>query len=147
MMCSWWTEHCIIFALKFTSSEITKAVGTLFRFLFLWSIFLHSFMFKILVFLYLNMYLISGYVCVCVCVYVSYSVVWLFVIPLTVAPRLLCRWNSPGENTGVGCHSFLQRILPTQGSNLGLLHCRPILYHLRHQGSPVHTWVRLKSKI
>ena len=24
----------------------------------------------------------------------------------------------------------------TQGSNLGLLHCRRILYHLRHQGSP-----------
>ena len=24
----------------------------------------------------------------------------------------------------------------TQGSNLGLLHCRQILYHLSHQGSP-----------
>ena len=36
--------------------------------------------------------------------------------------RLLCPWNSPGKNTGVGCHSLLQGILPTQGSNLGLLH-------------------------
>ena len=48
--------------------------------------------------------------------------------------RLLCAWNSPGKNTGVGCHSLLQRIFPTQGLNLGLLHCRQILYHLSHQG-------------
>ena len=34
---------------------------------------------------------------------------------------------------GVGCHSFLHGIFPTQGSNLGLLHCRQILYHLSHQ--------------
>ena len=27
-------------------------------------------------------------------------------------------WNSPGKNTGVGCHSLLQRIFPTKGSNL-----------------------------
>ena len=31
--------------------------------------------------------------------------------------RLLCPWNSPGKNTGVGSHSLLQGILPTQGSN------------------------------
>ena len=29
--------------------------------------------------------------------------------------------NSPGKNTGVGCHAFLQGIFPTQGSNPGLL--------------------------
>ena len=40
--------------------------------------------------------------------------------------------NSPGRNTGVNCHSFLQRIFPTQGLNLGLLHCRHILYPLGH---------------
>ena len=28
---------------------------------------------------------------------------------------------SPGKNTGVGCHAFLQGIFPTQGSNPGLL--------------------------
>ena len=50
--------------------------------------------------------------------------------------RLLCPWNSPGKNTGVGCHSLLQGIFPTQGSNLGVLHCRQILYYLSHQGSP-----------
>ena len=26
---------------------------------------------------------------------------------------LLCPWNSPGKNTGVGCNSFLQGISPT----------------------------------
>ena len=44
-------------------------------------------------------------------------------------------WNSPGQNTGVGCLSLLQGIFPTQGSNPGLLHCRRILYQLSHQGS------------
>ena len=46
--------------------------------------------------------------------------------------RLLCPWNSPGKNTGVGSHSLLQRIFSTQESNPGLLHCRQILYHLSH---------------
>ena len=43
--------------------------------------------------------------------------------------------NSPGKNTGVGFHSLLQGIFPTQGSNSCLLHCRRILYHLSHHGS------------
>ena len=50
--------------------------------------------------------------------------------------RLLCPWDSPGKNTGLVCHFLLQGIFPTQGSNLGLLHCRQILYCLSHQGSP-----------
>ena len=49
--------------------------------------------------------------------------------------RLLCPWDSPGKNTGVGCRVFLQGIFPTQGSNPGLPHCRQILYQLGHQGS------------
>ena len=44
-------------------------------------------------------------------------------------------WDSPGKNTGVGCHSHLQGIFETQGSNPGLLHCRQNLYYLIHQGS------------
>ena len=44
--------------------------------------------------------------------------------------------DSPGKNTGVGCHALLQGIFPTQGLNPGLAHCRWILYHLSHQGSP-----------
>ena len=39
------------------------------------------------------------------------------------------------KGTGVGCHFLLQGIFPTQGSNLGLLHCRQTLYRLSHQGS------------
>ena len=50
--------------------------------------------------------------------------------------RLLCPWNSQGKNSGVGCHSPLQGIFLTQGLNLGLPHCRQILYHLSHQGNP-----------
>ena len=49
--------------------------------------------------------------------------------------RLLCSWDSPGKNTGVGCHFLLQGMFATQGSNLGLPHCRQFLYHLNHQGS------------
>ena len=50
--------------------------------------------------------------------------------------------HSPGMNTGVGCHPLLRGIFPTQGLNLGLLHCRQILYRLSHQGSPrILQWV------
>ena len=45
-------------------------------------------------------------------------------------------WNSPGQNTGVGSLSLLQRIFPAQGSNPGLLHCRWVLYQLSHKRSP-----------
>jgi len=44
--------------------------------------------------------------------------------------KLLCPWNAPGKNTGVSCHSLLQTIFLTQGSNPGLLHCRQTIYHL-----------------
>ena len=52
--------------------------------------------------------------------------------------RISCPWDSPGKNTGVGYHFLLQRIFLTQGSNphLLLLHCRWILYPLRHLRSP-----------
>ena len=36
-----------------------------------------------------------------------------------------------------GSQSLLQEIFPTQGLNLSILHCRQILYHLSHKGSPV----------
>ena len=47
--------------------------------------------------------------------------------------------DSPGKNTGVGCHTLLQGIFPIQGSNPGCPHCRHILYHLSHQGRPRST--------
>ena len=37
----------------------------------------------------------------------------------------------------VGCHSLLQGIFLSQGSNPGLLHCRKILYHLSYRGVPL----------
>ena len=46
--------------------------------------------------------------------------------------------NSPGENCGVGSLSFLPGIIPTQGSNPVLQHCRQILYQLSHKGSCVY---------
>ena len=50
--------------------------------------------------------------------------------------------DSPGKNTGVGCHVLLQGILPTQGLNPGLPHCSWILYHLSHLGGPwIQEWV------
>ena len=57
--------------------------------------------------------------------------------------RLLCPWNSPDQNTGVGCCSLLQGIFLTQRSSLGLLHYRQTLYclvrailrHLFYQGA------------
>ena len=61
-----------------------------------------------------------------------------------VKPRLViqsdsfetCAWDSPGKNTGVGCHSQLQGIFPTQGLNPGCLSCRGILFCLSQQGCP-----------
>ena len=53
--------------------------------------------------------------------------------------------DSPGKNTGVGYHAFLQRIFPTQGLNTLPPHCRWntwVLNHLNHQGSPwILEWV------
>ena len=74
------------------------------------------------------------------------SCFWHFSTPWTAAARLLCPWDSPGKNTGVGCHALLQGIFLTQSSNPGILHCRWILYHLYHlsyQQSPGYSlWGR-----
>ena len=51
--------------------------------------------------------------------------------------KLLYLWISPDKNIGVGSHSLLQGIFLTQGLNLGLLHCRGILYHLSHKEAPL----------
>ena len=57
--------------------------------------------------------------------------------PMDSLPGSSVHGDSPGKNTGVGCHALLQGIFLTEGSNPGLLHCRLILYHLSHQGSPI----------
>ena len=67
---------------------------------------------------------------------VSCSVVSDSLQPHGLQPtRFLCPWDSLGKNTGVGSHSLLQGVFPTQGQNPGLLHCRQILYHLNPKGS------------
>ena len=54
--------------------------------------------------------------------------------------------DSPGKNTGVGCHALHQGIIPTQELNTDLPHRRRILYHLSHQGSPrILEWVACPS--
>ena len=45
-----------------------------------------------------------------------------FMTPWTVAHKAPLSWNSPGKNTGVGCHALIQGIFPTQGSNPFILH-------------------------
>ena len=61
----------------------------------------------------------------------SLSHVWLFATPCDP-------YSPPGSSvhSGVGCRFLFQGIFPTQGSNLGLLHCRQILYPLSYQWSP-----------
>ena len=69
--------------------------------------------------------------------------------------RLLCPWDSPGKNTGVGCHDLLQAFFPTQGSNpclLSLLYRQAYsipLCHLTAVPMSLHktkTKTRLKKK-
>ena len=47
--------------------------------------------------------------------------------------RLLCPWDSPGKNPGVGCRALLQGIFPTQRSN-------PLLLHWQVGSWPLATW-------
>ena len=62
------------------------------------------------------------YIGVCTCMLSCFSRVWLFETLWTIACQApLCPWDSPGKNTGVGCHALLQRIFPTQGQNPHLL--------------------------
>ena len=79
--------------------------------------------------------------CVCVCSALSYSL-WPYGLEPT---RILCPWDCPGKNIGMGCHFLFQEIFLTQGLNLcflSLLHCKWILYQ-SHRGSP---WENHNSK-
>ena len=53
----------------------------------------------------------------CLCVLSHLSHVRLFAAPPGCSP-----WESPGKNTGVGCHFLLLGIFPIQRLNPGLLH-------------------------
>ena len=54
--------------------------------------------------------------------------------------------DSPGKNTGLGCHFLLQGIFPIQGLNPGFLYCRQILYCLSHQRNPAISVVYMQLK-
>ena len=56
--------------------------------------------------------------CACYIALVVSDSLWLHGLKPT---RLLCSWDSPGKDTGVGCHFLLQGIFLTRGSNLCLL--------------------------
>ena len=61
--------------------------------------------------------MLKAHVCV-----LSHSVMSDSLRPSGLQPaRLLCPWNSPDENTGVGCHFLLQGVFSTQGSKQHLL--------------------------
>ena len=78
----------------------------------------------------------------------SLSRIRLFCDPVDCSPaRLLCPWDSPGEDTGVGCYS------PSSGESpqprdrtrlFPLLHCRQILYRLTEFLATPHKNVRLE---
>ena len=69
-----------------------------------------------------------------------FSHVHLFETPWTVARQvpLFMEFSRQEYQSGYGVfsHSPLQGIFPTQGLNLGIQHCRQILYHLKYQGTP-----------
>ena len=92
-----------------------------------------------------------AYVCACVCAQ-SCPTLW----PHGLQPaRLLCPWDSPGKNTGVGCHFLFQGNLPDPGikpalqadsfqlchlgsSNITLSYSKFMLFH--------QNYVKLKCK-
>ena len=77
--------------------------------------------------------LIEIYMCACL---LSHSVM-SDSETLWIAPsRLLCPWDPPGKNTGVGCHALLQGLFLTQGLNPCLLHCRRIFLPSEPPGKP-----------
>ena len=77
------------------------------------------------------------------CVLSCFSHVRLFVTLWTsLSARFFCPWDSPGRDTGVGCHA-LQGIFPTQGSNA----CFFCFLHWEGRPSPLSaTWLTPVSK-
>ena len=60
--------------------------------------------------------------------------------PALQADSLPAEPQGKPKNTGVGSLSLLQRIVPTQELNQGLLHCRQIIYQLSYEGSPLRDY-------
>ena len=66
-----------------------------------------------------------------------FSYVQLFVTPWTVANQAPLSMGFSSKDTGVGCHSLLQGIFPTQGSKLHLLHWQVSSLSLGPPGKPL----------
>ena len=62
-----------------------------------------------------------------------------------LSSRLLCPWDSPGKNTGVGCHALLQGIFPILGLNPHLRWQEDSL-PVSHLGSPGSVLVWMESR-
>ena len=87
----------------------------------------------------------------CMCSCFSHSVVSDSVRPHGLWPaRLLCPWDSPGKNTGVGGHGLLQGVFPTQGSNLCLLRPPALagrFFTTSTTGKPLNHWTTGNSPV
>ena len=76
-----------------------------------------------------------------VCVRESLSRVRLFATPWTAARQAPRSVGFSRQEYWSGLPFPSPGIFPTQGSNQGLLHCRPILYQLSYKGSQKSTIV------
>ena len=83
-----------------------------------------------------------NHLCCCCCCLVAKSC-QTFLQPHGLQPtRLLCPWDSPGKNTGMGCHFLLQEIF--QGLNPHLLHWQVSSLSLSHQAIPINLYLQFK---
>ena len=84
------------------------------------------------------------------CMLSHFSHFRLLVTLWTDPVKLFCPQDSPGKNTGVGCHALLQGIFLTQGLNpcfLQLLHCRWILHCWATREAHTNTYTSTESYI
>ena len=81
------------------------------------------------------------------CVCHLLNLIQLLATPWTAAHQAPLSMEFSRQEYWKGLPFPLQRIFPTQGSNLGLLHCRQILYHLSHHISPFFPLMSLSKDI
>ena len=78
-------------------------------------------------------------------IYIYMSLFYIYIYVLYIYIKHQAPLSMEFFNTGMGCHSLLQGIFPTQGPNVGLPHHMWILYHLNHQG--IHTYINTYTHI
>ena len=86
--------------------------------------------------------ILSIHIYVCYCLVTKFCLTHLRPHGLQLT-RLLCPWEFPGKNTGMGCHFLLQIIFLTKSSNPGCLHYR--FFTPESPGKP-HTYIYLTKK-